>query len=85
MDYIAGKLGYPEDFQRKGIEKKVSVVFTVDQKGRIIDVKVERKDGTDIDAQTIRIIENGPKSDPADKTGNLKKMHVFVPLKFKSE
>ncbi len=85
MDYIAGKLGYPEGFQRKGVEKKVPVVFTVDQKGRIMDVKVEQKDGMDVDDQTIRIIENGPKSDPAGKTGNLNKMHIFIPLKFKSE
>ena len=59
-EYLAQNIRYPEDAKKNGIQGKVFVQFTVNEKGEVTDVKVVRGVAPSLDAEAVRVVESSP-------------------------
>ena len=67
--YFRSNLVYPEKSKKEGIEGKVIINFSIDKKGKVINVKVKQSVAEDIDAEAIKLIKNMPIWSPGTQDG----------------
>ena len=67
-DFLKSKIVYPEYSRQNCISGTVDVAFRLDHKGRVIDAKVQRGLGIDLDDGAMRVIKltSGQWTVPAD-------------------
>ncbi len=66
-DYLQENLQYPEEAQEAGTEGKVRLKLNINANGVIDDVEVLKSLGDGCDEEAIRLVEEGPKWQPAKK------------------
>lgn len=82
-EFIAQNLQYPKKAQENGIEGTVYVNFSVDNTGKIANVKVLRGIGGGCDEEAIRIIQMMPKWIPATLNGKTVSTVFTIPILFR--
>jgi len=66
FDYLAKNTVYPQAVKDRGMEREVEIRFFIDENGTPTDLKVSNPDAYGFDKEAIRLLENGPKWQPAN-------------------
>lgn len=87
--YLDKNVKLPEGFDKKEYLKKnkniyvpISVGFTIDVDGSIVDVKVIDKTNKLLDQKAKEIVENMPKWEPGYQDGSPIKVQYAIPVRF---
>ncbi len=83
--YIAKNLQYPEKARENNIQGTVYIQFTIDEKGKMIDIKIARGVDNILNKEAIRIIKKMAKEKrwkPGEQRGKPVKVKYTVPVKF---
>ncbi len=81
--FISENMIYPEEAQRKYIQGKVYVQYTVSETGEVINVKVVKGIHPSLDKEAFRVISKLPKYKPGKNSdGKLVKVRYTVPINF---
>lgn len=88
-DYLDKNVLLPEGFDKKKYLKEhknqfvpISVGFTVDVDGSIIDVKVIDGEEEALDKKAIEIVQNMPKWEPGTQDGTPIRVQYAIPVRF---
>jgi TonB family protein len=82
VEHIKKHFNYPEEAKEKGVQGRVSVVFTIDANGKISTIK---KRGPDVilENEAERIIKRLPKMQPGKHKGETVKVPFAIPITFR--
>jgi protein TonB len=83
--YLVKNLRYPERAQTKEIQGQVRIFFKVDNEGNITDPYIQKSVEYSLDQETLRIIMQSGKWDPATKDGNPVNSYKVQPLNYRLE
>ena len=67
------------------IQGRVVVVFVVDEKGNLSDVKVARGMEPSLDAEAVRVVKSMPRWNPGIEKGKAVKVRYTLPVTFRLE
>ena len=67
--FLSKNLVYPRDAERKGIEGRVIIGFTVEKTGEIVDVKILKGVSESMDNEAMRVVKMMPKWKPGKNNG----------------
>ncbi|MER3316830.1 MAG: TonB family protein [Allomuricauda sp.] len=81
VEHIKKHFRYPEEAQEKGIQGRVSVLFTIDTNGEISTIK-KRGPSEILENEAVRIIERLPKMQPGKHNGETVKVPFAIPITF---
>lgn len=88
-DYLDENVLLPEGFNAEGFMKEhgnqfvpISVAFTIDVDGSIVNVKVIDGEDELLDEKAKQIVENMPKWDPGYRNGSPVKVQYAIPVRF---
>ena len=84
-DWVQKNLVYPPEAVKEGIFGRVTVQFSVNSKGKVVDVKVLRGVDPLLDNETIRVLESSPDWTPAKVGGKEVKQQFVIPTIFMLE
>ncbi|MBO4341142.1 MAG: TonB family protein [Bacteroidales bacterium] len=76
-------LKYPKYAVENGIQGRVLVSFTVNEKGEVTDVKVRRGVHESLDAEAIRVVAASPKWRPGRRAGKKVKVAMTAAVDFR--
>ena len=65
------------------IQGRVVVVFVVDEKGNLSDVKVARSMEPSLDAEAVRVVKSMPRWNPGIEKGKAVKVRYTLPVTFR--
>ena len=65
------------------IQGRVGVVFVVDEKGNLSDVKVARSVEPSLDAEAVRVVKSMPRWNPGIEKGKAVKVRYTLPVTFR--
>lgn len=82
--HISKNFRYPQEAQEKGIQGRVSVMFTIDEQGNVTNI---RKRGPDalLEEEVDRIISRLPTMQPGKQKGVAVRVPFSIPITFKLE
>ncbi len=83
VKWVQANIKYPKEFAESCISGKVFVQFTVDQKGKVVDIKILRGVDPLLDNEVIRVLNSSPKWTPAKQGGRAVKQTYTIPVVFK--
>jgi protein TonB len=83
--YLIKNLQYPERAEKKEIQGQVQVLFKVDKDGNITDPYIRKSLEYSLDQETLRIINQSGKWDPATKDGIPVNSYKIQPLNYRLE
>jgi TonB family protein len=81
--FVEKELKYPAEAKRKGHEGAVLILFTVDEKGSIINPRVVNGDREYFNDEAIRVVEKFPRWIPGEVDGKPSPIQVSVPIEFR--
>ncbi|NCX96217.1 MAG: energy transducer TonB [Chitinophagia bacterium] len=81
--YLTTSMKYPKVALEKKIEGRVLVNFSVNEQGKITDVRVIQSVGGGCDEEAMRVIKGMPAWTPGEKDGKKVKVNLTQPLDFK--
>ncbi len=85
-NYINNHIEYPQPALDDSKEGKVSIKFTVDEKGKVTDVhSVGTKLGDGLDEEAARVVSSMPDWTPGTVKGKPVKVGMTLPIEFKIE
>lgn len=82
QEHILKNFSYPEIAREMGIQGKVFVLFYIDSKGYVTDIKTRGPDRL-LDEEAQRIIASLPKMIPGNQRGKDVKVPYSIPISFK--
>lgn len=80
--YLEENLVYPKEALDQGIEGKVVLQLTLSPTGNISNIEVKRGLSTECDQEAIRLIQEGPRWNPATRDGKNIGSRIRVRVKF---
>lgn len=83
MKFLAKNVKYPEREAVEGIMGKVYIQFNVDEKGKVVDVKVKRWVSPGLDMESLRVIKLMTDWKPGSIRGVPMKRKYILPINFK--
>ncbi|MEJ1223211.1 M56 family metallopeptidase [Sediminicola sp. 1XM1-17] len=84
QEHVRKNFHYPEEANNNGIQGRVSVMFTIDEKGNIINIR-KRGPHRLLEDETERIIARLPKMLPGIHNGQAVTVPFSIPITFKIE
>jgi protein TonB len=85
QQYFMKNLRYPERATGKGIQGQVRIFFKVDKEGNISDPFIQKSLEYSLDQESLRLIIQSGKWDPATKDGNPVNSYKIQPLNYRLE
>ncbi len=82
VEHIKKHFRYPEAAQERGIQGRVSVVFTIDVNGNVSSIK-KRGPHELLENEAVRIIERLPKMQPGKQAGQVMNVPYAIPITFR--
>jgi TonB family protein len=82
-EYIQKKLEYPRRAKKLGIEGEVSVRFTIDTTGRVIDAEIINSTDSVLNREALRVVNSSPVWIPGKQDGKPVRVTYVVPVIFK--
>jgi TonB family protein len=82
-EYIQKKLEYPRKAEKLGIEGEVSVRFTIDTTGRVIDAEIINSVDSVLNKEALRVVNSSPVWIPGKQDGKPVRVTYIVPVIFK--
>ena len=83
MDYLKENTEYPAKAVKNKIQGRVIVQFTVDEKGRLSDIKVVKSVEPYLDAEAVRVVKSMPRWNPGMQNGKAVKVRYTLPVTFR--
>ncbi|MDR0995010.1 MAG: TonB family protein [Tannerella sp.] len=83
LKWIFNHLKYPVIAQENGIQGRVTVQFTVNRDGSVVDVSVMRGVDPSLDKEAVRVVKMLPKFKPGMQRGKPVRVRYTVPVTFK--
>jgi TonB family protein len=83
LTFLAKNIKYPAEAKTKGLQGRVTCVFTVNKDGSISEAEVLKDIDPLLDAEAIRIIGLMPKWTPGKKNGKPVRVKYTVPVTFR--
>lgn len=80
--YIRGKIKYPSQARRMGIEGRVYIQFVVDKDGSITDIQSVKGIGAGCDEEAVRVMKTVPKFKPGRQRGRAVRVRMSLPISF---
>ncbi|OON67209.1 energy transducer TonB [Hymenobacter sp. CRA2] len=84
LAFLREKLHFPDEALRRGLSGKVLVQFIVDERGHLLDPKVVRGLGPDLDAEALRLVRIMPWWTPGLVGGQPVKVQMTLPIVFRA-
>lgn len=81
--YLASNIKYPPMANEAGIQGTVYVNFTVEKDGSLTDVRVDRKVGSGLDEEAMRVVRASKRWIPGIQNGRAVRVKYNVPVSFK--
>jgi TonB family protein len=82
-DWVSDRLVYPEESKKYGSEGIVNVMFSVDENGRVINVKVTKPYDKLLDAEAVRVVSMSPRWKPMRINGKGVMSNYTLDVNFK--
>lgn len=82
QQFIMDNVKYPAEAKELGIEGKVFVQLTIDEKGKIANAEVEREVNGGLEEEALRVIKLMPDWKPALKNGEAVNVKLTIPIHF---
>ena len=82
-EFVKENMRYPASGLEEKIKGTVKLKFTVKTTGTIINMEVVKSLGDDFDKEAIRLVNEGPKWEPAERDGNIVEREVKVKIRFR--
>ncbi len=82
-NYIKQNILYPESGLAEQVKGTVKIQFTVTATGNMINIRVIRSLGDDFDKEALRLLQEGPRWEPAEENGSRVARDVKVTIRFK--
>ena len=83
MEYLKENTEYPAKAVKNKIQGRVIVQFTVDEKGRLSDIKVVKSVEPYLDAEAVRVVKSMPRWNPGMQNGKAVKVRYTLPVTFR--
>jgi len=83
LPWIYGHIIYPEEPASNGIHGTVTATFVVNNKGKVVDVKIIRGVHPELDNEVIRVLGLLPDFRPAVQNGKYVSVLYSIPITFK--
>ena len=83
MKWIANELKYPAIAQENGVQGRVTVRFTINADGSVVDPVVVRGVDPHLDKEALRVIGKMPKWKPGKQRGKAVRVSYNLPVRFK--
>lgn len=83
MKYLSKNIKYPTIAQENGVQGRVTVTFTVNRDGSIVDPQVVRGVDPSLDKEAIRVISSMPNWKPGEQRGKKVRVKYTVPVTFR--
>ncbi len=83
-DYVKENIRYPESGLEDKIKGTVKLKLTIDRNGKISNVEVLKSLGREFDKEAIRLINEGPKWEPARENDSTIVKDVKVKIRFRA-
>lgn len=81
--WVNSHLEYPDIARENGISGKVTIEFTIDYDGSVVDVRIKRGVDESLDKEAIRVVKSSPKWIPGYyEDGNPAKLTYTFPVYF---
>ena len=84
-EYLDESIVYPDAAKEARIIGRVVVVFIVDEKGNLSDVKVAKSVEPSLDAEAVRVVKAMPRWNPGTQNGKAVKVRYTLPVTFRLE
>ena len=81
--YLQVNIKYPPDAKKNRLQGKVFISFVVERDGSLTNCAILRGVSPDIDAESLRVINNSPKWKPGIQNGRPVRVQYSMPLNFK--
>jgi protein TonB len=82
MNDLIGKIKYPEEASKKGIQGKVFVSFVVDEQGKVTNAKIERGVEASLDKESLRVVGELKTWKPGKEKGKAVKVAYTIPINY---
>lgn len=82
QQYIQSNIKYPKEAQEQGIFGKVFVQFNIDEKGKLIDIKIVRGVDPLLDNEVIKALKSSPDWTPGKQRGRPVTVSFTMPVYF---
>lgn len=83
LNYLSKAIKYPIIAQENGLSGRVSIQFTVNKDGSIVDAEVVRGVDPSLDKEALRVINAMPKWKPGEQRGKPVRVKFTVPVIFR--
>lgn len=83
IDFIAGKVSYPESAKADGVEGKVFVEFTISEDGSVTNARVKESLHPALDSAAVAAAMSMPAWAPATKGGTPVATTITLPVMFR--
>ena len=80
--WVNARLVYPEIAKENGVQGRVTLQFTVENDGRVTNVKVLRGVDPALDAEAVRVVKSSPKWSPGKQRDRKVKVTYTFPVIF---
>lgn len=84
MKFLAKNTSYPESLIDIGIDGKVLSEFTVDEQGKVTDIKIVKSPHPFFDKEVMKVVKMLPDFTPGMQQGRPVKVRLSLPFTFKS-
>jgi len=82
MNDLIGKIKYPEEAKKNGIQGKVFVSFVVDEQGKVTNAKIERGVEASLDTESLRVVSELKTWKPGKEKGKAVKVAYTIPINY---
>ena len=82
-DYVKANLRYPSSGLEDKVKGTVKLKFSIEQNGTISNMEVLKSLGTDFDKEAVRLVNEGPKWEPAKENNVSVVRDVKVKIRFR--
>ena len=81
--YVMSNVRYPAEAMKRKITGKVVVSFTIDESGKLTDVKILQTPDQLLSQEVIRVVSQSPAWAPGKQDGKAVKVRLTIPVDFK--
>lgn len=82
FQFLGENIKYPEKAKDEEIQGKVMTEFIVDEQGRVSNIKIIQSVRSDIDEETLRVLNKMPNWNPGSHQGKYVKTKFTLPVNF---
>lgn len=85
LQFIYGKIRYPNSARNKGVEGEALIKFVIEKDGTIGSIEPLRKVTKDIGKECVRVVEQMPEWKPGTQNGKPVRVQFYLPVRFNLE